>query len=242
MRNLLAIDTSSEACSVALACNGAILQRHVLAPLRHAELLLPAVHALLDEAGVALGSMDAIVFGRGPGSFTSLRIGIGVVQGLAWGADLPVVPISSLAAVAQQAMVHDPGDGPEALPRYILVAMDARMAEVFHCTYAVTAAGELLQESPESVSAPGMVVAGKAELTTGAGNGFERYVELRRLGESLRRVRADLLPCAAALLPLAGQWLARHQPLPAAAAQPVYIRNQVADKPSAKGSAQAGID
>ncbi len=231
MRNLLAIDTSSAACSVALALNGATLQRHLLAPLRHAELLLPAVHSLLAEAGVTLGSMDAIVFGRGPGSFTSLRIGIGVVQGLAWGADLPVVPISSLAAVAQQAMGGDPGDGPDAASRYILVAMDARMAEVFHCSYAVTAAGELLQESPESVSAPAAVTVTRAALTVGAGNGFGCYAELRCLGETLRRVQAELLPCATALLPLARQWLARHEPLPAAAAQPVYIRNQVADKP-----------
>lgn len=242
MRNLLAIDTSSAACSVALALNGASLQRHLLAPLRHAELLLPAVHALLDEAGVTLSSMDAIVFGRGPGSFTSLRIGIGVVQGLAWGADLPVVPISSLAAVAQQAMARDPEDRQDAAPHYILVAMDARMAEVFHCSYAVTAAGELLAESPESVSLPAAVRVSRAALTAGAGNGFKRYAELHRLGETLHCVQADLLPCAVALLPLARQWLARHQPLPAAAAQPFYIRNQVADKPSATGSAQAGVD
>jgi tRNA threonylcarbamoyladenosine biosynthesis protein TsaB len=242
MRNLLAIDTSSEACSVALALNGASLQRHLLAPLQHAELLLPAVHSLLDEAGVTLASMDAIVFGRGPGSFTSLRIGIGVVQGLAWGANLPVVPISSLAAVAQQAIGRDPEDREDAAPRYILVAMDARMAEVFHCTYAVTSAGELLAESPESVSLPAAVRVTRAALTAGAGNGFGRYAELRRLGETLRCVQAELLPCAAALLPLARQWLARHEPLPAAAAQPLYIRNQVADKPSAADSAQAGVD
>lgn len=242
MRNLLAIDTSSEACSVALAVNGASLQRHLLAPLRHAELLLPAVHALLAEAGVTLSSMDAIVFGRGPGSFTSLRIGIGVVQGLAWGADLGVVPISSLAAVAQQAIGRDPDGRPQASAHYILVAMDARMAEVFHCTYAVSAAGELLQQSPESLSLPAAVSVTQADRTVGAGNGFRRYAELRALGSTLRQVKAELLPCAAALLPLARRWLERFEPLPAAAAQPVYLRNQVADKPSATGSAQAGVD
>ncbi len=155
--NLLAIETSSEACSVAVTIGGEILQRHLHAPLRHAELLLPAVRSLLDEADMPLGNMDAIVFGRGPGSFTSLRIGIGVVQGLAWGADLPVIPVSSLAAVAQQALGRDSRSEPDSLLRYVLVAMDARMSEVFHCTYAISDAELLVPESPESVSAPAAV-------------------------------------------------------------------------------------
>jgi tRNA threonylcarbamoyladenosine biosynthesis protein TsaB len=232
MRNLLAIDTSSEACSVALSLDGEILQQHLVAPLQHAELLLPAVHGLLDEAGISLGRLDLIVFGRGPGSFTSLRIGIGVVQGLAWGATLPVVPVSSLAAVAQQAIDCNP-DGKPAIPSgYILVAMDARMSEVFHCTYAVSDTGILLPQTQESVSAPGAVTVTHPEFTVGAGNGFERYPELAGPGGTLRQVRPDLLPRATALIPLARQWLETNKPLPAAEAQPVYIRNHVADKPS----------
>ena len=89
--DLLAIETSSEACSVALCIGGELLERHEHAPLRHAELLLPAIRGLLSEADLPLSRLDAIAFGRGPGSFTSLRIGIGVVQGLAWAVDLPVV-------------------------------------------------------------------------------------------------------------------------------------------------------
>jgi tRNA threonylcarbamoyladenosine biosynthesis protein TsaB len=232
MPDLLAIDTSGEACSVALKVKNQTRLRHVHAPLKHAELLLPAVRGLLDEAGMPLSDLDAIVFGRGPGSFTSLRIGISVVQGLAWGADLPVVPISSLAAVAQQLVGQDPGIQHKANPCYILVAMDARMSEVFHCTYKVSEAGILLPRSPESVSAPGAVEAADAALTVGAGNGFDRYLELGRLGSTLCRVHKELVPSAAALIPLAQRWLETHQPLPAAEAQPVYIRNQVADKPS----------
>ncbi len=228
MAQLLAIETSSEACSVALSWSGEIRQRHQHAPLLHAELLLPAVRSLLDEAGVNLNQLDAIVFGRGPGSFTSLRIGIGVVQGLAWGAELPVVPVSSLATVAQQLLWN--GAVPLALPARILVALDARMQEVFHCTYAVDVAGRLQELAPEEVSPPAQVHAPDPGLTTAAGNGFERYPELVALGHTLRGVHASLLPSASALLPLAELWLREHEPLSAEQAQPVYVRNQVAIK------------
>lgn len=229
MTQLLAIETSGEACSVALSWSGNVLQRHQHAPLLHAELLLPAVRGLLDEAGISLNQLDAIVFGRGPGSFTSLRIGIGVVQGLAWGAELPVVPVSSLAAVAQQLVWNC--SAPLRCPAHILVAVDARMNEVFHCTYAVDASGRLQELSPEEVSSPCSVHAIDPGSTTAAGNGFERYPELGALGRSLRVVHASLQPTASALLPLAEHWLRVHQALPAAQAQPVYVRNQVAIKP-----------
>jgi len=232
VNHLLAIDTSSEACSLALAANGEVLQRHWLAPLRHAELLLAAVRSLLQEADTPLGRLDSIIFGRGPGSFTSLRIGIGVVQGLAWGADLPVVPISSLAAVAQQAVDLNPAQQQELLLPDILVAMDARMSEVFHCIYEVSDAGILSPRSSESVSAPGALTVDDPKLTVGAGNGFERYAELKQLGGKLRQVHAELLPRAASLIPLARRWLEQNEPLPAAQAQPVYVRNQVAEKSS----------
>jgi tRNA threonylcarbamoyladenosine biosynthesis protein TsaB len=226
---LLAIETSGEACSVALSCSGEVRQRHQHAPLLHAELLLPAVRGLLDEAGVGLNQLDALVFGRGPGSFTSLRIGVGVVQGLAWGAELPVVPVSSLAAVAQQLVWNC--SAPLHFPARILVAVDARMNEVFHCTYAVDELGRLQELGPEEVSPPSAVFAVDPRSTTAAGNGFERYPELSALGRTLARVHAGLVPAAAALLPLAEQWLQTHVALEAVHAQPVYVRNQVADKP-----------
>ena len=229
MQRLLAIETSSEACSVALLFNGEIREKLVHAPLMHAELLLPMVQEAMAESGLALNSLDAIVFGRGPGSFTSLRIGIGVVQGLAWGADIPVVPVSSLQSVAQQAW-HGANKEPPMCQRF-LVAVDARMGEVFHCQYRAGADGLVQAEGPEAVAQPGSVGVTDAGFTMGLGNGFERYPELVALALGLLGVDATIGPSAAALIPLAQQWLQHHQGLPASEAQPVYVRNQVAEKP-----------
>jgi tRNA threonylcarbamoyladenosine biosynthesis protein TsaB len=229
MNRLLAIDTSSEACSLALQADGGVLEYHEHAPLKHAELLLPAVQQLLANAGLQLSALDAIAFGRGPGSFTSLRIGIGVVQGLAWAAGLPVVPVSSLAALALEAGQQAARD--EALIR---VAVDARMQEVFTADYAwhdgwpelrgeerVCAPGNAA-EAPESSGRPLLVV----------GNGFERFPELEPLGRAADASYPDLWPRATMILRLGERWLQSHDPLPAARAQPVYIRDKVAEKPT----------
>lgn len=230
MNRLLAIETSGEACSVALYLGGEIRERHEHAPLRHAELLLPAVRYLLEEADVSLNSLDAVAFGRGPGSFTSLRIGIGVVQGLAWGADLPVVPLSSLSSVAQQVMGSP--TGAVVTECAILVAVDARMQEVFHGLFVPSGDGVVVALGEEGVSAPGVLTVTNAGLTLGAGNGFARYPALAELGLRLRQVQPEIVPRATALIPLARHWLSQHDALSAEEAQPVYVRNQVAEKPS----------
>jgi len=225
MKRMLAIETSAETCSAALAVDGDVRERFEHAPLRHAELILPMISDLLAEAGLRAGDLDAIAFGRGPGSFTSLRIGIGVVQGLAWGADRPVVPVSSLAAVAQGVVVA------RAVPATarILVAMDARMGEVFHAAFRPDDDGRVVPDgeegvcAPESLSPPGEWLA--------AGNGFERYQALSRLAESASACLPGIWPRAAAVLELAKAWLETNDPLNAAMAQPVYIRNDVAEKP-----------
>ena len=226
MSRLLAIETSAESCSVALAIDGALRERFEHAPMKHAELLLPMVSSLLAEAGIRASDLDAIAFGRGPGSFTSLRIGIGVVQGLAWGAEVGVVPVSSLAAVAQGVVERlEPETGTR-----VLVAMDARMQEVFHAVFRLAENGFVEALGDERVSAPAAVQAPGAWIA--AGNGFERYPELRELADGAVASMPDTWPRAAAVLALAQEWLKDSAPLPAGLAQPVYVRNDVAQKPA----------
>ncbi len=228
MSELLAIETSAEACSVALHIGGETRERFVHAPMRHAELLLPAVQSLLADAGLPLKRLEAIAFGRGPGSFTSLRIGIGVVQGLAWGADLPVVPVSSLAATAQQA-----ADYSSAEHERICVALDARMQEVYFCEFLADGEGIVRRVSEERVCSPAAVGTDPDQPFIAVGNGFERYEELQQLATKASASCVDAWPRAGAIIKLALDWLQSHDPLPPARAQPVYIRNNVAVKPTA---------
>lgn len=227
MTRLLAIETSSEACSAALHLDGETREWFEHAPMRHAELLLPAIQSLLEGASLGPGDLDAIAFGRGPGSFTSLRIGIGVVQGLAWGSELPVVPVSSLAAVALEA--SDLSDRDPALLR---VALDARMQQVYHGDYRVQESGRIAAVTRESVCAPEALADGPGESFIAAGNGFERFGELKKLATRAARSFPQLLPRAAMTVRLALDWLKDNEPLPAAKAQPVYIRDEVAVKPA----------
>ena len=121
---ILAFDTSTEYCSVALDLDGDRLCRDVLAERRHSELLLPMIHTVLAEAGLQLSDLDALAFGAGPGSFTGLRIACGVAQGLTLVTGLPVAGISTLEAIAQQNTCDK-----------IVVAIDARMSEIYHAAY-----------------------------------------------------------------------------------------------------------
>jgi len=226
--NILSIETSSEACSVALSLDGVIRERFEQAPMRHAELVLPMVESLLAEAGLSLPQLDAIAFGRGPGSFTGLRIGIGVVQGLAWGARLPVVPISSLAAVAQTFFERDRVRGLS----QVCVAMDARMQEVYTARFALAPNGLVQPVSEEQVCAPESIVFADSDVIGAAGNGFERYESLAHSGAMLEWCEPDCWPHAAAISRLAAGWLEHNTPLPAHEAQPVYIRDKIAEKPS----------
>ena len=234
MTKLLAIETSTEACSVALYLNGETSEFYEFAPMRHAELLLPAVQSLLDAAGLPLADLDAIAFGRGPGSFTSLRIGIGVVQGLAWGAGLPVVPVSSLAAVAQAAMEVKKGSDPF-FPdpiSSICVAMDARMQEVYTANFQLRDDGYVMSAGEERVCSPDAVSAPGGGPFIAAGNGFERFGELRPLAAKAIECYPDIWPRAGVIGKLALKWLKSNEPLTAGLAQPVYVRNKVASKPT----------
>ena len=234
--NLLALDTSTEACSAALSWAGRISVREIEAPRGHAELLLPMVDELLGEAGIALTDLDAIAFARGPGSFTGVRLAASVVQGLAFGAGLSVVPVSTLAAVALRALETARNDGLD--PSEIWVCNDARMGEVYHAVFAVSDVAQAAAKAAgivESVSAPTVVAerwgsrSGRG-LAIGAGHGFRAYPELAAL-PGLAKVYPDLLPRAREVLALAIPAVEAGLGVDPTQALPIYVRDEVAKIP-----------
>jgi tRNA threonylcarbamoyladenosine biosynthesis protein TsaB len=218
---LLAFDTATELCTVALSLDGAVHEREARG-LRHGERVLILIDEVLAEAGLALAALDAIVFGRGPGSFTGLRIAAGVAQGLAFGADLPVVPVSSLAALAQ---------GVEA-PR-VLAAFDARMQQVYWGAYVRDARGLATLTGAERVLAPADVPLPEGGGWVGAGSGWDVHGAAleRRLGARLARWLPGVAPRARHLAVLGAAAFATGGALPPEQALPVYLRDDVAQKP-----------
>ncbi|MCD1629723.1 tRNA (adenosine(37)-N6)-threonylcarbamoyltransferase complex dimerization subunit type 1 TsaB [Marinobacter shengliensis] len=226
---LLALDTSSEGCSAALWLDGQISERFELAPRGHTRLLMPMVRELLAEQGLSPNDLDALAFARGPGSFTGLRIATGVIQGLAWGLNLPVVPVSSLSAVALDAIEqHQLADG-----EHIAVAFDARMGEVYWGTFLCQQGlpvliGEERVCPPGAVSLPGSDVSAN---WTGAGQGWTLKGDMPEVVVCrIRAVDDTLVPRAAMVARLAEQDFRNGIAVPAELAQPVYIRDEVAWK------------
>ena len=219
MTTLLALDTATEACSVALLHEGRVYSRYDVTPRQHAQRLLPMVQDVLGEAGIALSSVEAIAFGRGPGAFTGVRIAIGVVQGLAFALQRPVLPISNLAVLAQRAHREQ---GVE----QVAVAIDARMDEVYWGCYRLEA-GEMRLAGGEAVLPPEQASLPRDAQGDwfGAGTGWG-YVE--RLAVRPAGMDATLLPHAEDLLRLAEFAWARGEAVDAEQAQPVYLRDQVA--------------
>lgn len=224
MPRLLAIDTSTDACSVALSDGTDIREHAITAPREHVQRLLPMIDALLAESGCALRDLDAIAFGRGPGSFTGLRICLGVVQGLAYGAKLPVIPISTLAALAQTAVN---GAAQIQSGSVIISAIDARMDEIYCGWFRLGADGLVVALNEEQVCAPEALPQLNVSDTTyyGVGSGW-RYRE-RMPVLALTQCDTELLPRARAVAQLAMQAFNAGVRLTAAEAQPVYLRNLV---------------
>lgn len=222
---LLAFDTSTEACSAALGLGDAILEREELAPRRHAELILPMVDSLLQEAGLRLRDLDALAFGRGPGAFTGVRLAAGIAQGLALGAGLPVAPVSSLAALAQGATDHQ-ADA-------LLATMDARMGEIYWGLFEPANGGVARLAAGERVSDPAAVTLPAGRSFFAIGSGWEAYGALlaERFKGRVTGAAPARRPRARDLLPLARAELQQGQGLPPEQALPVYLRNEVAQKP-----------
>jgi tRNA threonylcarbamoyladenosine biosynthesis protein TsaB len=220
---ILAIDTSTDACSCALLAGGELTWRHEVAPRRHAEILLPMIDELLRTAACPLRDLDAIAFGRGPGSFTGVRIAAGVTQGLALGASVPVVGISSLQTLAQGALR-------ERGARRVLVALDARMGEVYWARFALDERGGMLACIDESVGPPAEVrVPAGSGPWWGSGSGFAAYArELRAaIAAELAETEPLRLPHAADTIALARPLVERGEVVDAARALPVYLRDRV---------------
>lgn len=238
---ILALDTATEACSAALLAGDAVYERHDIAPRRHAELILPMVDAVLAEAGLELNELDAVAFGRGPGAFTGVRIAAGVTQGLAFGADLPVIPVSSLAALAQGALDNPTGDevadapsngaAPHTPPQdtVMLPAIDARMGEIYWGTYRPGADGLVKPVTAEQVTAPEAVKVAGNNRIIGAGSGWETYREPLKgiLQERIIDTHPNHFPLAQHLLPLAVREYQAGNSVNAAQALPVYLRDNV---------------
>ena len=214
MMNLLAIDTATERCSVAARINDRWFERSVDTPRGHADIVLSMIDEVLTEGALPLQALDGIAYGRGPGAFTGVRIAIGVVQGLAFGANLQTAGISNLAAVAQQFAV--PG-------QQILTCMDARMQEVYWAQFHCEATGLVSLVGSERLSAPGAVSASQVDVVVGTA--WPAYPELASRFPAARHVPA--LPRARDILLLGEREFREGRGQSASEAQPVYLRDQV---------------
>lgn len=224
---LLALDTATECCSAALLLDERLLTREAELPRGHAERILPMIDELMGEAGITLRGLDALAFGRGPGSFTGVRLAASIAQGLAFGAGLGVVAVSDLRALAQRVLDED-----SSVTR-ALVCNDARMREVYWGCFERGSAGLALAASPERVDPPAGVAppAGWSEVA-GIGRGFAAYPALRALaGVVVRGAWDRLLPRAAEVARLAAPEAAAGRLLSPEAAVPVYLRDDVARPP-----------
>ena len=218
--NLLALDTSTEYLSLALLKGDKTFTFDLNAGQTHSQIILPQLQALLNEADLQLNALQGIAFGAGPGSFTGVRIAAGVAQGLGFGANLPVVSICTLLALAE-------ASGAEK----VIACLDARMGEVYHAVYAKVD-GEWQTIIEPGLYKPEAVPALDGGDWTGAGSGWQTYAA--QLGGAyagqLQNVQAQLLPSASAILSLAQPVFARGEAKPASEAMPIYIRNRVALK------------
>lgn len=223
---LLAIDTVTEACSVALWLDGEVHERFEIAPRQHTILILPMVQQLLADAGLSLSQLDAVAVDRGPGSFTGVRIGTGVVQGLAYAVDLPVVPVSSLTTLAQAVWLKLRHEN-------VLALIDARMQEVYWAGYEFQGK-EMVLAGEERVSPLAQVTMANGPACYCVGSGSRQYQDQlqSRPGCQVLADKAYDYPHAAVLAGLAVNAYERNEIVRAEQLEPIYLRNQVAQRKS----------
>ena len=218
--NLLAIETATESCSVALLCGERLVTRSEIAPRRHAELLLPMCDEVLAEAGLDRRDLDAIAVGRGPGAFTGVRLAISAAQGIALALDIPVVPVSSLMALAAQA----PDNGAD-----VLAVIDARMGEVYAAVYR-RSNGNLEAVGEETVGRADALHLPPSTTLNVIGTGWTSYREALTtiLASAPPWADGDRYPQAADIARIAAPIAAAGGGIAAEQALPVYLRDKVA--------------
>jgi len=222
--NILALDTCTEHCSVALKHNAKLYSLTQPTQRGHSDLVLGMMDSLFSQSDSSITDIDALVFGRGPGSFTGVRVGVAVVQGIAFARDIPVVPVSTLASVAQQAIdQHNAAR--------IAVAIDARMGEVYAAHFENQNGSAVLLDE-EQVCPPESLKPLDKQTWFGAGSGWREYeaVLKQEYAEYLVDINADLHPDAATMLTLANEQIEKGGLISADQALPVYLRNNVAKK------------
>ena len=223
---ILAIDTATEACSAALWNDGTLSAHFEICPREHTQRILPLVQEVLNESGTQLTDLDALAFGRGPGSFTGVRIGIGIAQGLALGAELPMIGVSTLATMAQ-------GAWRKTGATRVLAAIDARMGEVYWAEYQRDEQGVWHGEESEAVLKPEAVRERLQRLEgewATVGTGWQAWPDMAR-DSGLTLVDGDIqLPEAQDMLPLACHLFTAGKTVAVEHAEPVYLRNEVAWK------------
>lgn len=217
---LLAIETATEACSVAVLTDGEVRERFEIAPRRHAELTLPWAEQVLAETGVARTQLDAIAVGRGPGAFTGVRLAIAIAQGIALALDRPLLPVSTLAALAMRAPA---GAG------HVLAAIDARMGEIYAAAFRREGGG-VVAVGDETVVAPGDYILPEGNGWHGVGTGFAAAdgILRSRVQGRLASVDAAALPHAADVARLGALAFARGEAVAPERIEPAYLRNNVA--------------
>lgn len=217
---ILAFDTSTEYCTAALLLDDALTYREAHAGQTHSQLLLPMCQDLLAGAGLRLAQLDGIAFGAGPGSFTGLRIACAVAQGLAFGADVPVLGVGTLQALAEASGAAR-----------VIACLDARMGEVYHAIYQ-REAGVWMTLSEPLLCVPEQVPVVTGLDWCGCGSGFTAYAEplQAHYGVALASIRPELYPHAREIARLAAPRIAAGQGMAAELAAPLYIRDKVALK------------
>ncbi len=220
MSYILAIETSSELASCALLAGDTVFARSTTGVRTHSQSILPMVQELLAEAGIRLADCDAVAFGAGPGSFTGVRTACGVAQGLAFGAGLPVLPMVTLAAMAEACRARTGASE-------VLAVLDARMNEVYWAQYRHDGAGWTEVAAP-ALCAPEAVQPAPSDGLAACGNGFAVYAEAFAGKAFAAGALDDILPHAREMALLAAPALAAGLGVPAAQAQPLYLRNKIA--------------